>query len=204
MTKKRMLVRHAQSVANQGGATRGDVTQIPLSAEGERDAAGFDGSLLNGSPELMVCSQNLRSQQTCRIIQQTYYHESPIEVWDDIQEFHFLDFGERLTTPTQRRPHVDRYFAECDPYRRDPGAESWADLYNRCVALDQKLAGHAAKTLLLVGHGYFLITLLTLRSMDFPPISNSLMNLVHTNQLTRPIRNLQAFMLEYPMKGAVQ
>ena len=49
-----------------------------------------------------------------------------------------------------------------------------------------------------------LITLLTLRSMDFPPISNSLMNLVHTNQLTRPIRNLQAFMLEYPMKGAVQ
>lgn len=199
MTKLRLLYRHAQSIANQGNATGGPFALIPLSDKGEQETVTFAKSLMfDGTPDLLVCSQNLRSQQTCEIVRKTRYPNSLLEVWDDIQEFHFLDFGEKLTTPVERRPLVDQYFSECDPDRRNPGSESWRDLYNRCAFLNEKLATHPASGLLLCGHGYFLITLLTLRELGFPPISPSLMKLVHTNQQTKPIQNLQSFTLSYP------
>lgn len=205
MTKIRILIRHGQSKANSGESTAGDVTQIPLSEQGRHDAKLFAESLhLDRVPELLVCSENLRSRQTAEIIQEVRFPEVPLETWGSTQEFHFLDFGATQTTVAERKPLVDQYWNQCDPYRKDPGAESWSDFYGRCIALDRKLAAYPATSLLIVSHGYVMSALRTLRDLNFPAISPELMKLVHTNQMADPIRNLQSVTLEYPDEGCDQ
>jgi broad specificity phosphatase PhoE len=196
-TKVRVLIRHAQSLSNRGEPTAGPVDLIPLSAEGEKTAIEFAVSMaVVGAPDLLVCSRNLRSQQTCAILQKHRFTDTPTETWN-IHEFHFLDFGLQATTPAQRRPLVEQYFGDCDPQRKNPGAESWSEFYFRCKALDEKLAGHSARSIVLVGHGYLISAVLTLRALDFPPVSSSLMRLVHEKHKASPIENLQSFRLEY-------
>ena len=205
MKKLRKLIRHGQSKANNGETTGGDVTQIPLSEQGRLDAKLFAESLqLDGVPDLLVCSENLRSRQTAEIIQEVSFPEVPMETWDSTQEFHFLDFGATKTTVYERKPLVDQYWNQCDPYRKDPGAESWSDFYGRCIALNRKLSAHPATSLLIVSHGYVMSALRTLRALNFPAISPELMKLVHTNQMADPIRNLQTLILEYPDEGCDQ
>jgi broad specificity phosphatase PhoE len=198
MTKIRILIRHAQSLANRGDATGGDVAKICISNEGRLCAQQFAESLdLDDVPGLLVCSENLRSQQTAEIIQKVRYPDVPMEMWKATQEFHFLDLGEAYTTAAQRKPMVEQYWNDCDPYQRDPGAESWSDFYGRCVALDHKLAAHQEATFLIVSHGYVMSALTTLRNLKFPAVSSALMRLVHKTQLNNPIRNLQAITLRY-------
>ncbi len=202
MTRIRILIRHAQSKANNGERTGGDVAQIPLSEQGRLDARRFAESLdLGAIPELLVCSQNLRSQQTAEIIG-ARFTGVPLEVWPGTQELLFLDFGETFTSAAQRKPLVDQYWQDCDPFRKDPGTESWSDFYGRCVALDHKLAAHPAATLLIVSHGYVMSALTSFRGLKFPAVSSALMRQVHTTQLNSPIRNLQTIRLDYPCKGA--
>lgn len=200
---KRILIRHAQSKANNGERTGGDVAQIPLSEQGRLDAQKFAKSLeLQCMPEILVCSENLRSLQTAEVMKAVRFPDVPLETWRSCKEFHFLDFGHAVTTAAQRKPLVDQYWNDCDPYRRDPGTESWSDFYGRCVALDHKLAAHPAGTLLIVSHGYVMSALTTLRGLKFPAVSSALMRLVHATQLKNPIRNLQAIRLDYPSGGS--
>lgn len=204
MTKTRILIRHAQSRANSGERTGGDVTQMALSEQGRLDATLFAESLdLDRVPDLLVCSENLRSRETAEILK-VRFRDVSIEMWESIQEFHFLDFGSTQTTVAERKPLVDQYWSQCDPHRKDIGAESWADFYGRCIALDRKLAAHQAATLIVVSHGYVMAALRALKDLHFPAVSPELMRIVHTNQMADPIRNLQTFTLEYPDEGCNQ
>lgn len=199
MTKERILVRHARSTANNNERTSGDVTQIPLSEQGRLDAKHFAQSLqFEPPPELLVCSVNLRSLQTAEILQRLRFPKTPLETWEFTHEFHFLDFGAAQTTAADRKPMVDLYWEQCDPYREDPSTESWSEFYSRCLALNNRLAAHPAATILMVSHGYVMGALRTLIALDFPRVSPELMRLVHANQQANPIRNLEAFTLEYP------
>jgi broad specificity phosphatase PhoE len=200
MNKIRVLIRHAQSKAN-GESTV--ITEIPLSDQGRLDAERFAKSLKFARiPELLVCSENLRSQETAQIIQKFCFPDAPLETWESIQEFHFLDFGTTQTTTAERKPLIDLYWNQCDPYRKDPGTESWNEFYGRCIALDRKLASHPATTLLIVSHGYVMNALRTLKDLHFPAVSPELMRMVHARQIADPIRNLQKITFEYPSEGS--
>lgn len=131
-----LFVRHAESLANAGGATS-DPAMIPLTAGGLEAAAVFAASYAGPSPAKIAVSPYLRAQQTAAPFIQRF-PGATVETWP-VQEFTYLEPNRFAnTTAAQRRPFVENYWATAAADDVDgPGAESFAGFLARvddCLA----------------------------------------------------------------------
>lgn len=123
------LIRHGESEANLGLRTQ-NPTDIPLTPRGYAQARRIC-NLLPLSPDLVVTSQYIRTQQTAKPTLERFT-EAQHQEWT-IHEFTFLSpvkFAN--TTIEERRPAAQAYWEKADLNATDTdGAESFADFMGR-------------------------------------------------------------------------
>lgn len=152
--KRVRLIRHGQSAANAGQASR-DHASIPLTPLGLEQARVIAGSL-SKAPDLIVASPLARAHATAQATAATF-PGTPFETWA-IEEFTYLA-PERCvdTTVAQRKSWVDAYWLKSDPtYRDGAGAESFIDFVARAQAFLDRLEQHPAADIAVFSHGQYL------------------------------------------------
>lgn len=150
-----IFIRHGESMANAGLASL-DVASIKLTERGEGQA-GRIAREWPETPSHIVTSPFLRTQQTAAPTI-ARFPGVPVETWD-VAEFTYLQPARwNGTTGADRRPHVERFWAACDPaYCDGEGAESFGDFLRRVEACLTRLAALPPTSLVYVfGHGQFI------------------------------------------------
>lgn len=148
------LIRHGESAANAGAASR-DHASIPLTENGMAQARQVAHSCTL-APELIVVSPYSRARQTAAATA-SRFTSTPIETWP-VQEFTYLDPAKCVdTTVAQRRGWVEQYWSQAEPtYQDGEGAESFLAFVTRAQSCLDQLAAHAARDILVFSHGQFL------------------------------------------------
>ena len=148
------LLRHGQSAANAGAASRDHAT-IPLTDKGREQARDIAQSITQ-APDLIIVSPFLRAQDTAAVTA-SRFPDVPVETWP-IEEFTYLAPARCVdTTVAQRKQWVDQYWADADPaYVDGEGAESLLQRTGRASAFLDRLAAHPAQAILVFSHGQFL------------------------------------------------
>jgi len=162
------LIRHAESLANIGGAAS-DPAGIDLSDTGRAQAQALV-PLFDKAPDLVVISPFLRTHRTAGPLMAAFPHVL-VETWP-AHEFTYLDPARWAhTTPSARRPHVEAYWQRLDPdYCDGNGAESFSSLLHRAAIVQGRLRQRPERFIALFSHGIFLQTLLfRIRNADASP-----------------------------------
>ena len=148
------LIRHAESMGNIGARTAVH-SEIPLSENGLQQAKDLIDKI-NFCPELIVISPFLRTRQTAAPLLQKY-PEAKVEYWP-VQEFSFLDEVQCAnSTPSERAPFVEAYFARNDlDYVDGVGAESFNQLLARVDEMLRRLRQRQNQNIVVFKHGNFL------------------------------------------------
>ncbi|KAK8858057.1 hypothetical protein M9Y10_013157 [Tritrichomonas musculus] len=157
MTKRIILVRHAQSDSNAGGVALTDFSQIPITAKGKEQAQNF-ASNFNEKPDLIICSPFLRTQQTSQPFRNKY-SDVPFELDDNIREFSYInpDFA-RGTTFQQRRQRVNDYWGKLDPSFHDSeSVECFSGFIERAKAFIKSLHQRKEHFIIAFTHSLFMI-----------------------------------------------
>jgi len=152
--KRVRLIRHGQSAANAGQASR-DHASIPLTPLGLEQARVIAGSF-SKAPDLIVASPFARAHATAQATAATF-PGTPFETWA-IEEFTYLA-PERCvdTTVAQRKGWVDTYWLKSDPaYCDGAGAESFLNFVARAQAFLDLLEQHPAGEIAVFSHGQYL------------------------------------------------
>ena len=129
MKKKIIMLRHAESIGNAGGATI-DSASMGLSELGIAQAQELP-TAIGVVPEILIYSKYLRAEQTADPLRRTHPH-SVCSVWE-IHEFTYLNgMKYKNTTQKQRQFPRQEYWSRCDPmYCDEGGAESFYDFLRR-------------------------------------------------------------------------
>jgi 2,3-bisphosphoglycerate-dependent phosphoglycerate mutase len=148
------LIRHAESVANFGGATD-DPATTPLTDRGKEQARHLAAAIPR-PPVLIVTSRYARTGMTAQPTL-SRFPDVPHEVWP-VEEFTYLpSLHGRLTTRAERRPIVEEYWARAAPsYVDGPGAESFAALLDRANGVLRRLREYGDRPVALFTHGVFM------------------------------------------------
>ncbi|MFG0863138.1 histidine phosphatase family protein [Pseudomonas sp. CJQ_13] len=152
--KQVRLIRHGQSAANAGQASR-DHASIPLTPLGLEQARVI-AKTFSVAPDLIVSSPYARAQATAQATAATF-PGTPFETWG-IEEFTYLA-PERCvdTTGAQRKSWVDAYWLKSDPAFCDGvGAESFHDFVARAQAFLDQLEKQSAGDIAVFSHGQYL------------------------------------------------
>lgn len=159
------IVRHGQSTANAGAATR-DPASIPLSPLGQRQAEQL-ARWFSQKPALVVTSPYVRTGQTAAPLLERFSGVR-CEQWP-IHEFTYLSPGRFLdTSQRERASAASDYWAREDPHRIDgPGAESLAQLFERVAAFEGRLGASGAGAVVFC-HGQFMQAFLYRRRSGAP------------------------------------
>ena len=154
MLKEIWLIRHGESTANAGLATK-DASSIPLTDKGWQEARQM-AHKFTSAPDLIVVSPYLRARQTAGPLAERFA-DTPIETWP-VQEFTFLSPVRCAgTTVEQRRPLVEAYWKACDPMAIDgPGAESFAQMLDRVREAARRIVASPAKAIAIFTHGHIM------------------------------------------------
>jgi broad specificity phosphatase PhoE len=151
-----ILVRHAQSLANAGGATMPN-REIPLSSLGRQQAQRLV-SLLPRSPERVIVSGMLRTQQTAA----PYCAHTGVEAAIDetLNEFSLVDHNLiQGMDGAQRRAFVHDYWNRPNPQRRwGAGADTFVEFVGRVDTFLASVQRHEPSTIVF-GHGIWLAML---------------------------------------------
>ncbi|MFG0752875.1 histidine phosphatase family protein [Pseudomonas sp. TYF_14] len=173
--KRVRLIRHGESAANAGLASRDHAT-IPLTSLGVDQAWMVAGSF-SVAPDLIVTSPFARAQATAQATA-TIFPSTTTEIWP-IQEFTYLEPARCAdTTVAQRKRWVDAYWLRSDPaYRDGVGSESFIDFISRVQAFLVRLAQHQASGTVVFSHGQFLNTVAWLlekkpQALDSPAMAD--------------------------------
>lgn len=152
--KRVMFIRHGESAANAGQASR-DHESIPLTSKGLKQAITVARSIKE-APELILVSPFARAQATAQQTA-TVFPSVAFETWP-IQEFTYLEPARCVdTTVAERRSWVDEYWARAEPaYADGEGAESFLDFVTRAKAFLDRLSEHPATSIIVFSHGQFL------------------------------------------------
>ncbi|PTV62578.1 histidine phosphatase family protein [Pseudomonas putida] len=152
--KRVRLIRHGQSAANAGQASR-DHASIPLTPLGLEQARMIAGSF-SVAPDLIVASPFARAQATAQATAATF-PRTAIETWA-VEEFTYLAPDRCVdTTVAQRKGWVDTYWLKSDPaYCDGAGAESFLDFVARAQAFLDRLEQHPAGDIAVFSHGQYL------------------------------------------------
>ncbi len=151
------FIRHGESTANAGHVVF-DTAVVELTEKGHEQAKAASLAF-TASPDLIVVTPYLRTQQTARYTQERFPHV-PCETWD-IQEFAPLSYANyRNTTQSQRSPLVREYWEKGDPHHVDgEGAESFAAMTMRLKTALEKLSARPEKFVAVFTHGHVMRTL---------------------------------------------
>jgi broad specificity phosphatase PhoE len=154
MTLTVWFIRHGESESNAGLPTADSAT-TPLTPKGVEQAERL-AQIFQEPPTLLVVSPYLRSQQTAAPIMQRF-PAVPLVEWP-VQEFTYLARPPgHITTPLERKPRVEAFWHQCDPYYRDGGwAESFADLMERLQQVLLLLQAREGGFLAVISHGLFM------------------------------------------------
>ena len=166
--KKIWFVRHGESAANAGEATR-DHRTIPLSQLGEEQARAV--SIIIPRPQLIVTSPYLRARQTADPLMRLY-PDVPVETWDCVHEFVYLSPRTCTgTTSAQRRPRVIAYWRHLDPdYVDGDDAESYQHLLKRIHQTIDRLRSRPESFIVVFSHAQFMRNLLlVMQEPDLTP-----------------------------------
>jgi broad specificity phosphatase PhoE len=156
--KEIRLIRHAESLANAGGATS-TPRDIPLSETGYEQARALADSIID-EPERIILSPYIRTRETARYILERFPN-CPVETLS-IQEFTYLSISRcRNTTYEQRKPLVEEYWARCDPnYSDGDQAESLAELVYRTRDFLRRVAEMEGELIFVFTHEQFIKTVI--------------------------------------------
>lgn len=162
-----VFIRHGQSTANIGIPCR-DIALVKLTDLGWNQAKELVANWTE-RPDRIVVSPYLRTQQTAEPTIRRF-PDVPVETWP-IQEFCYLQ-PHRWTnlSDEELRPHVDRYWTECNPEFCDgEGAESFSTLLARAqTALDGLAALPDDELVFVFTHGHFILALWGLLTETHP------------------------------------
>lgn len=153
MLKTVWLIRHGESAANAGLATRSPVS-IPLTETGQRQATQA-AATFTVAPDLIVTSPYLRAQQTAEPTIRRF-PSARVEEWP-VEEFTYLSL-EHLneTTGVERRPFVKEYWDRCDAdYCDGPTAESFIAFIQRAKTTIDHLVQLPFRRVAVFSHGQF-------------------------------------------------
>lgn len=150
MTKRLILVRHGDLGEGYRGRYVGR-TDLPLAAEGRRQAAALAGELGRVGEARVLCSPLLRARETARI---ALGEEAAFTIDDDLRE---IDFGRWETMSfseiTAAEPAaVGNWAALADDFTF-PGGESIGAFRGRIAAAAGRIAADPARTVVAVTHG---------------------------------------------------
>lgn len=150
---KHFLIRHGQSISNAGARTP-DLTTIPLSELGRKQANTLVPALEFLNVARIFCSPFARAQETAEPFHKKH-PEIPLEIIP-IEEFLHLDPETcKNTTEDERRPRRKEFWARKDPdYKDGPGSESFNMLLERTAIL-KKIILSTQETSAFFGHGRF-------------------------------------------------
>lgn len=149
------LIRHAQSAANEGGISLPD-REIPLSAEGERQAAERAYRLPENRH--VFVSEMRRTHETAAPY--CARHGVRPEILPCLNEFSYLPFAAvQGLDASARKPLAEAYWQRADPHFRAGGADTFAEFNGRV----SDFLHHAWMGLphgsLLFGHGIWIALL---------------------------------------------
>ncbi len=156
------LIRHGETEWSKSGAHTGR-TDLPLTADGERQARDL-GRFLAGRPfELVLSSPLQRARRTCELAG----YGGVAQVDADLCEWDYGDYEGR--TSTQIEEHVPGWTIWTSPV---PGGETIDDVAVRARrAIGKAVAAHGDVALFAHGH---LLRILTACYLDLPPTDGKL------------------------------
>ncbi|MEM7347754.1 MAG: histidine phosphatase family protein [Chloroflexota bacterium] len=149
------FIRHGESESNAGLATSNPAT-IPLTPKGKTQAQQIVAQIKQ-TPTLIVTSPYLRTQQTAQPTLDKF-SQVPHETWP-IQEFTYLAPARcQQTTNAERRPWVEAYWQQADPFYVDGvDAESCGMLIERVNTTFDRLENYPSDAfIILFCHGHFM------------------------------------------------
>ena len=151
-----LLIRHGETAWNAERRLQGHL-DIPLNAEGERQAALLGATLALDPIDLVVSSDLMRAHQTAQAVARA--HALPVQVDPRLRERAYGGFEGLLYSEIERRFPIEfaawqaRDIDGVLPQGKHIG-ESFRQFYARATgAILEWAAGHPGKTIALVAHG---------------------------------------------------
>ena len=139
-----VVVRHAETAWSRSGQHTSR-TELDLTPEGERQAAGIGAALAGTHFDLVLCSPRLRARRTAELA-----GLEPIQIDDDLAEWDYGDFEGLTTSEIQER--YPGWSVWDGPW---PGGETAAEVVARADRVVDGLLRSGATRIAVVGHGHF-------------------------------------------------
>jgi 2,3-bisphosphoglycerate-dependent phosphoglycerate mutase len=164
MTPTTWFIRHAESEANAGLSTI-DPIHVALTPNGQEQAEKI-AQFFPYPPSLIIASAYIRTQQTAYPLC-TRFPWVPKEVWP-VHEFTFLALdSDRKTTAQDRRPLVEAYWQDSNPYYIDgEGAESFDHFIKRVRGMLNRLMYREEEFIAVFSHEQFIRAVVWLSLVD--------------------------------------
>lgn len=154
-------------------------SDVPISAEGGRQALGLAGSLRAAAPDVCYCSPLVRARQTAEILLQ--HCPMPIHAEDDLRE---IDFGrwecKTFDQIAADDPKAVQRWARYDQRFTFPGGECLGGFLARVRRIARRLVREEAATALVVTHGG-IIRALICHFLRLRPREYVLFNVAHAS-----------------------
>lgn len=160
MTTTFILIRHGETRWNREGRLMG-ITDIPLTAEGKRQAARVAVHTCSYPLDIIFSSPLTRAIQTAQAIH-CFHRRAPLITDMDLKERNFGAL-EGVTYEEANARHSELIYNEAWKYHhfRPKGGESLADLETRADAfLSSVFPTYKGKRIAVVSHGTFLRVLI--------------------------------------------
>jgi broad specificity phosphatase PhoE len=165
------LVRHGETEWSRSGQHTSR-TDLPLTPEGERQAASLKHMLAGHAFALVLSSPMKRAVETCRMVGMT--PEIPFETTDDLREWDYGDYEGLTTAEIQKRVPGWTIFTGAVP--NGETAEQVGARADRVIARVISQSGAADGDVALFGHGH-LSRVLAARWIGLPPSAGQLLAL---------------------------
>ena len=191
-----VLLRHTESESNAGLPTF-DAASIGLTEEGLAQAERI-AQQWRVPPDLIVVSGFRRAQQTVAPLIRRF-GETAVVV-RAVHEFTYLVRPTEATTPEQRVPLIESYWARADPYECQPGAESFATFWERVRNFNTTALRCSAQQIVVVTHGFFMRAFDRYCADLEVVVDSALMRDVRTASIGRPIANGES--IEYQLDSS--
>jgi broad specificity phosphatase PhoE len=174
--RKLRLLRHCESLSNAGVATL-DARTLPLSKQGRDMAKEIAATWLPASaPNMVVVSPYTRAQQTAQPLLERFPQVKVEHL--PVQEFTYLEQPATPTTPEQRRPLADAFWARADVTELQRGAESFFQFWGRVLAFHDQAIRSTFLDIVVVTHGGFMVAFDALCSQPDAAVDACLMRRV--------------------------
>lgn len=147
-----LAVRHGETAWNVDTRLQGQL-DVPLNANGERQAMRLAQALADDGVELIVSSDLARARQTAQAVADRL--GLPLATHPGLRERHFGEFqGHTYAEVEQRWPEASARWKRREPGFGAPGGETLQGFYDRVVATASGIAAaHPGRHVLLVTHG---------------------------------------------------